>query len=217
MDTFEDILHDLAKLQIGDRQILGDLNEVANGVRANAADAQKQTQPSNEVIVIGSDDENALGEAPADVRPSKAVQIAKLTRVVSESVDNIALAQALEGLVEVLRDSRSRSLTKEGFAFLDALYKQLADPSVYIQPMRTSRPRNSAKDSEQAPRPQPRYEKMNKLWNLKRDVTHASSNKMLAELVAEFGAVINRSTGRTITKDAFGFLDGLAERLRELA
>ena len=42
-------------------------------------------------------------------------------------------------------------------------------------------------------------------------------NEQLARLVLEFGAVIDRSSGRTVTKDGFGFPAGLAGRLEALA
>lgn len=118
--------------------------------------------------------------------------------------------------MQVLQTHRSRTLTKEAFAFLDALYKQLADPSVYVRPMRTSLPRDSAEARENAP-VQRRYAKQNNLWLLRRDVARARNNQAIAQMVVEFGATINKSSGRTITKDAFAFLDGLSERLRTLA
>ena len=58
---------------------------------------------------------------------------------------------------------------------------------------------------------------MNKLWRLGVDVRGAGRNAQLAKLVAEFGAVINRSSGRTVTKDGFGFLNGLAARLEAMS
>ena len=55
---------------------------------------------------------------------------------------------------------------------------------------------------------------MNKLWRLGVEVRAAGSREQLARMVAEFGAVINRSSGRTVTKDGMGFLKNLAEALR---
>ncbi|KAH9947624.1 CK1/CK1 protein kinase [Amylocystis lapponica] len=214
-DAFDDMLNHLRVLAIGERQVLGARNEVANGVRQVAvADAQKPAgRPSDEVIVISDDDDE---NAPAAVRLPKAVHLAKLVRIVPEATDNVALARVVHEFVAVLQESRSRTLTKEGFAFLDALYKQLGDPSVYIQPLRTSRTRNSTQE-EAAPEAEPRHVKMNKLFALRRDVRQADSNKILARMVVDFGTVINRSKGRTVTKDAFGFLEELAVRLRALA
>ena len=58
---------------------------------------------------------------------------------------------------------------------------------------------------------------MNKLWRLGLDARAAGSNERLAALVAEFGQVIHRSTGRLVTKDGIGFLDALSARLEVLA
>ncbi|CCM04939.1 uncharacterized protein FIBRA_07136 [Fibroporia radiculosa] len=184
-DAVEGILNNLANLQIRDRQVLGSRKETADADR----DEVKTPVGFEDIIVISSDDENM---APAAMRLPKAVQLNKLVRSVPGATDNVALARVVHDFVTVLQDSRSRTLTKEGFAFLDALYKQLADPSVYVQPLRTSRPRDSAKDGEQV-HPEPRQVKQNKLWNMRRDVATAKNNKALAQLVAEFGALINRS------------------------
>ncbi|OBZ71290.1 Casein kinase I isoform delta-like protein [Grifola frondosa] len=217
-DEMEAILGGIANLQLGERQVLGNRNEVANGVRSPTNHAtkpvpQKPPTPSNDAIVISSDDENAPGKAPAAVRLPKAAHLMKLARATSEATENVALARIVQDFVGVLQETRSRTLTKEGFAVLDALYKQLADPSVYVIPLRTSRPRRSrSQEEEQAP--EPRHVKMNKLFGLRRDVAKARNNEDMAKMVADFGVVIDRSAGRTITKDGFGFLEGLAARLR---
>lgn len=209
-NRIEGILNGLANLQLGDRQVLADRNEIANGVRVNGD--TKKLVASEDIIIISSDNENGPGKAPATVRLPKAMHLARLAKAVLDTTDNVALSRAVQEFVGVLQDSRSRTLTKEGFAFLDALYKQLADPSVYIQPIRTSRPRNSVADQQDAPL-EPRA-KMNKLRALNQEVSKAQGNKVLAEMVAEFGAVINKSSGRTVTKDALEFLKNLASKLR---
>jgi casein kinase 1 len=114
----------------------------------------------------------------------------------------------------LLQANSSRTLTKEGFAFLDALYKQLVDPSVFVLPLRTSRSRNSDKEQFPPHEVEARHTKLGVVARLRRAVGEAESNKALAQMVADFGAVINRSSGRTVTKDGFGFLEGLAARLR---
>ncbi|KAL6302009.1 CK1/CK1 protein kinase [Sparassis latifolia] len=210
------LVNDMANVHLGERQVLGDRSEVANRVRVTNANAPAApTGYADDVIVISSDDENAPGKAPAAVRLPKAMHLAKLAQAVPDATDNVALARVVLEFIQVLQENRSRTLTKEGFAVLDALYKQMADPSVYVQPLRTSRPRNSAADGVEEG-PEPRHVKTNKLWTLRRNAAAAKSNKALAQLVAEFGTVINRSSGRTVTKDAFGFLDALSGRLRSL-
>lgn len=207
------ILNELANLQIGERPVLANRNAMVNGVRVNAAEGKK-SNTTETTIVLSSGDENTQGKGSAQL--PKAAHLAKLRRTVSQVTNNEALAEVVDEFVQVLQTHRSRTLTKEAFAFLDALYKQLADPSVYVRPMRTSLPRDSAEARENAP-VQRRYAKQNKLWLLRRDVARARNNQAIAQMVVEFGATINKSSGRTITKDAFAFLDGLSERLRTLA
>lgn len=131
------------------------------------------------------------------------------------ATNNQALAQVVTDFVIFLQSNRSRTLTKEGFAFLDALYKQLEDPSVFIVPLRTSRTRNASQQQQEANHVPPRL-KLDMLATLKREVTGATGNRALAKMVADFGTVINKSSGRTVTKDGFAFLEGLATRLKKM-
>jgi len=213
------VLNGLANIRLGDRQVLGERPGLTNQQRPANGGAERPAlspQGTEEAIVISSDDENAPGKPPAAVRLPKAMHLAKLARTVPDATDNAALARVVVEFMEVLQDNRSRTLTKEGFAFLDALYKQLADPSVYVQPLRTSKPRNGSAENQQDTS-EPRHVKMNKLFTLRRNAATATSNRALAQMVADFGSVINRSNGRTVTKDAFGFLEALAGRLRALS
>lgn len=214
----EGILQDLAKLTLAEpRQILGERgNNVPNAARpAKATDTKKKAAaPSsgNEgVIVISSDGENGTAERGA-ARLTKAAQLLRLSRAASEATDNVMLSRVVLEFTEILETSRSRALTKEGFTVLDALYKQLADPSVYAVPLRTSRTR-SGTQQETVPEADARRVKMDKLFILRRDVRQARSNRMLAKMVSDFGACIDKSKGRTLTKDALAFLSGLSERL----
>ncbi|KAI0789817.1 CK1/CK1 protein kinase [Abortiporus biennis] len=212
----EGILNDLAHLQLGQRQILGERN--VNDIRRNIAAPGKKPpgrprKASDEVIVVSDDDENV----PKAHRLPKALHLTRLTKAVDSAADNSTLSQLVSEFVEVIKENRSRTLTKEGFAFLDALYKQLADPSVFIVPMRTSKSRtqiNSTQSKADDVVVDARRMKMNKLFALRREVHDVMSNKALAGLVADFGAVIDKSNGRTVTKDAIGFLEGLATRLK---
>lgn len=217
----ENVLKDLAQLKLGEpRQVLGNRENIPRPVvtpPAKPAQQPKKVQaPDPEVIVI-SDGENAapLGQKAAVVKLPKAAQLAQLARRVPEATDNVTLARVLRDFIDVLESSRSRTLTKEGFTFLDALYKQLADPSVYAVPLRTSRTR-SGRQQENAPEADARRIKMDKLFRLRRDVVQAKSNRALAKMVADFGACIDKSKGRTLTKDALGFLEGLTGTLRAM-
>ncbi|EMD39802.1 hypothetical protein CERSUDRAFT_112067 [Gelatoporia subvermispora B] len=212
------VLNDLAKLNFDDRPVLGERKEVANGVRPpkdkgpgknHSADAQKDKGfgTPDDAIVISSDEENV----PA-IRGSKALLLTRLTKAIPQATDNATLARIVCDYVRVLQSNSSRTLTKDGAAVLDALQKQLADPDVFVAPVRT-RSRTSAEGAEDLPR----QAKLDKLLGLRCTVGKAKDNAALAKMVAEFGSVIHRSNGRTITKDGFAFLEGLATRLRTIS
>lgn len=212
-DEMENVLNDLAKLQLNPpRPILGDQTNAPAPARKD--DAKK---PS-EIISVSDSSEDGRTKPNGQhlpprtpVRTKKASQLQKLKLSVLDSTDNAALAVAVEEFTKFLQLG-SKTLTKEGFAFLDTLYKQLADPSIFVQPLRTLR---SAKQEDNRA-PQPAHVKLGVVARLRREVGTASSNRVLANLVADFGAVTNKSSGRTITKDGFAFLEGLAARLQAL-
>jgi len=142
----------------------------------------------------------------------------RLSKSVTEATDNHALSSLVSEFAEVLRNTGSRTLTREGFSFLDALHKQLADPSVFVVPLRTSRTRSgrsktsaggeSAADASQDQSNGRRQ--VNTLWAR---AQKAQSNKALADLVAEFGTLTDKSASRTLTKLGITFLDEVARRL----
>lgn len=227
-DTIEHILQGLVGLHVAERPVLGarNINEAPPPPPPQAIPkpAPKPIQvpkppvheDSEEIIVISSGDENS---ARPEHRLPKAEQLNKLIVRIMHVTDNIALARIITDFSQILQSSRSRTLTKEGFKILDAVYKQLADPSVYIVPIRTSRSRHTQNQNESRENGGPqdaRRAKMNKLFTLRREVGSAKDNKTLAKMVAEFGAVIDQSNGRTMTKDAFCFLEGLSSKLRAL-
>lgn len=145
------------------------------------------------------------------VRVKKATRLEKLRLSVLDATNNVMLSSVIAEFSIFLKETGSKTLTREGFAFLDALYKQLADPSVFAQPMRT---RSSVEEASGGS--QPAHVKLGVVARLRREVATAQSNRMLAKLVADFGVVTNKSSTRTITKDGFAFLDGLAARLKML-
>ncbi|KAH9042235.1 hypothetical protein EDB85DRAFT_1241423 [Lactarius pseudohatsudake] len=135
-----------AQLQIkGDhigRPVLGDKKNVQGG-GGNGRDLLLKKPGRAEVVVI-SDGESS-GEYGPVHRHNKAAHITKLT----QAADNRVLARLTEDFVKVLRNSNSRTLTREGFGFLDALHKQLADPSMFIVPPRSSKTRSSRSQRDQ--------------------------------------------------------------------
>ncbi|KAF7365284.1 Dual specificity kinase 1 [Mycena venus] len=214
-EELERILHDLTNLDLGD-PVLGDRETVHEAVRkakdAAKDDSSKDSQ-SVEVIDITSDSEDDDTIPPPHLTP-KAYKLTKLTKRASEAADNLTLSVLVVEFVDLLKSYTSRTLTKEGFAFIDTLYKQLADPSVFVLPLRTSRQRSSDKSLQQEK--EPAHVKLGVVARLRREVLAAQSNKTLAKMVEDFGQVTNKSNGRTITKDGFAFLEGVAERLKVL-
>ncbi|KAI0766445.1 CK1/CK1 protein kinase [Trametes elegans] len=223
----EGVLNGIANMQLGERQVLGVRDNLVNrdtkpSPSPKDGKPQKPSPKGKEVINLISDDEDAQDENAhargCAARLPKAVRLAQLAREVAAATDNVALGKLVRDFAGAMEENRSRMLTKEGFAVLDALHKQLADPRVRAAPIRTARPRGSgAAESTAGGARETRQGKMNKLWRLGADVRRAESNEQLAKLIVEFGAVINGSSGRTVTKDGFGFLEALAGRLEALA
>lgn len=209
------MLHDLAKLRLDKRPVLAEKEKntlaVGQDRKPQAGSDQKTGKQSDE-----SDGPTApeppknLPQTP--VRIKKATRLEKLRLSILSSTDNASLSNIVVEFNALLKDTGSKTLTREGFAFLDALYKQLTDPSVFIQPMRT---RSAIEQVDGENRPV--RVKLGVIARLREDVMTAQSNRMLAKLVADFGAVTNKSSARTITKDGFAFLDGLADRLKVLS
>lgn len=117
------ILEDLKRLefnQAGEKQVLRD--------RTNVEAARRQDSTgTKEIIEISSGSEE---------EESKASRLTKLTGKASSATDNAALGEFVRHFVQAMKCNSSRTLTKEASAFLDALHKQLKDPSVFVAPQR---------------------------------------------------------------------------------
>lgn len=218
----ENVLQDLAKLQLNNRPPLADQTN------APPADTQaakpKDAKDDGDVIDLSGDSTGGrrTPEQPKNLQPRTPVRIKKSERLwklrieLSKSTDNAAISKIVTEFATVLKETgTSRTLTIEGFSFLDALCKQIGNPAALAQPTRTSRTRSSNLD--QPADPQPAYVKLDLVARLKQEVARAPNNKALARMVADFGAVTNRSSSRTITKDGFTFLEGLVARLQALS
>ncbi|EIN12763.1 CK1/CK1 protein kinase [Punctularia strigosozonata HHB-11173 SS5] len=227
------LLVELAQLRIDDRLVLGEKKiapNVQEAVDRAKDEIKKPSKDSSENIITSGDssDNDKVLDRPQDpIRLPKAAQLRKIAVDITKTVDNHAMSKIVIDYVRVLKAANSsRTLTKDGFAVLDALYKQLADPSVYVlphTPMRTSRTRQGSQNDENSGQSNGRTaevllhrQKMNKLAELRRSVARAQTNRELAQLIQEFGALTNRASGRTVTKDGFTFLEGIAERLKTL-
>ena len=211
----ENVLHDLAKLQLHQRPILADQTNVP-------AQANKQAEASKKKAVdvidlCNTSDGESAPKPPQNKPPRTPARVKKATRLETlrlstlDAVDNAMLSTVVAEFSTFLKETGSKTLTREGFAFLDALYKQLADPSIFVQPMRTRSTTEQASAENQ-----PAHVKLDVVARLRKEVGIAQSNRMLAKLVADFGAVTNKSSTRTVTKDGFAFLDGLSLRLKAL-
>ena len=207
------LLQGLAQLNINrenaERPVLGDRKNVQNEGFQNGRLLLKK--PDGADIIIISD--RGL-PGPAEQRVNKAARITKLTQTAGQAADNRVLAQITADFVKVLQSSNSRTLTREGFAFLDALHKQLADPSVFIVPLRSSKTRSSRSQQQtEPPVEDAAQERRSRLNVLRSSLAKAQDNKSLAKLIAEFGTLIDRAAGRKLTKDGMAFLENMADRL----
>lgn len=208
------LLGDLGKLRLEETpQVLGDRKQIANAVQQAREAVNQPPSDDKDVIVISSGDED---DSTKNV--PKARRIYLLRTKVSAATDNATLSKLVLEFVGVLEKTYSKSLTVEGFTFLDTLYKQLADPSVFVQPIRTSkRSGGSANNTEEADALARGRARRGRLATLKGDVEKAETNKTLAGLVKAFGTEIDSSKGKTLPKTAFEFLHALGTRLHEIS
>lgn len=141
-DEMADILNNLTNLNLEAQPILGDRTNIQEALRRAREDIQfdstkeveKPRRQSGQTIVISSDSEN--GPAPVRYQAPKALRLNQLAGRGSNATDNAALSHLVREFVDVLQMNSSRTLTREAFTFLDVLYKQLDDPSVFVKPER---------------------------------------------------------------------------------
>lgn len=135
-DEMEKIINGLTNLEIDKRPVLGDRKNIEKAIR-NAKQAAKKPD-SDKVIVISdseSEEEKDRSIPPPFLTP-KAHKLNKLVKKTGQATDSRALSALVKEFISVLQSNSSRTLTKEASAFLDALHKQLADPSVFVTPLR---------------------------------------------------------------------------------
>ncbi|KAH8998684.1 hypothetical protein EDB92DRAFT_2111751 [Lactarius akahatsu] len=144
-----------AQLKLAEAQLTGLDNYKSRGTISDAQYSPGQA----EVVVISSGESS--GEYGPVHRHNEAARITKLT----QAADN-------------------RTLTREGFGFLDALHKQLADPSVFIVPLRSSKTRSSQSQRDQESEPQAAedapHERRSRLNGLCASLEKAQDNKTVA-------------------------------------
>lgn len=137
-DEMAGILNGLTNLNLEPQQVLGDRTNVQNAMRKakEDIDIQKNTGNDGTNPIILSSGPESNDTVPMRFQLPKAVRLGDLSRRASTATDNQTLARLVKEFVEVLRMNSSRTLTKEAFVFLDVLYKQLDNPSIFVQPAR---------------------------------------------------------------------------------
>ena len=217
-DEMAGIINGLTNLNLEPQQVLGDRTNVQNAIRKakEEVDLQKNAGSDGANPIVLSSDSESKDTVPMRFQPPKAVRLGDLSRRASTATDNQTLARLVKEFVEVLRMNSSRTLTKEAFMFLDVLYKQLDNPSVFIQPARfvnfvyhglnavpderDIRPSRERSFNELVPEKEPAHIKLGVVARLRREVGYSQNNKKLAAMIADFAQVTNKSTGRTVTK-----------------
>ena len=128
-EEMEGILHGLTNLNLGVRPALGDRTNVEEATKKAKDALAKSAERAGKNSTATEDNESlpAIGK-------SKAVLLADLSHKASRAVDNATLAKLVQEFVKILQMNSSKTLTKEASRFLDVLYKQLDDPSVFIHP-----------------------------------------------------------------------------------
>ncbi|TDL23123.1 kinase-like protein [Rickenella mellea] len=190
------LLDDLANLDLNEHQIPG---------------ARKPDHSPGKVIVLSSDDEST----PPQPQWSKSVKLRRLTKQASAAADNTALGETVHGFIDVLQANRSRAMTADGFAFLDTLKKQLEDPSVFIINSKGSRPSRTRSQTKALEAAQvQRTPRSNQMLLLRMKLEDAFNNSQLAGLIDEFETLVQRNTGKLVSKDGIIFLEKLEERLK---
>ena len=137
-DEMAGILNGLTNLNLEPQHILGDRTNVQNAMRKakEEIELQKNSDSDRTDVIVVSSGSESNDTVPVRFQPPKAVRLGDLSRRASTASDNQTLARLVKEFVEVLRMNSSRTLTREAFVFLDVLYKQLDNPSVFVQPAR---------------------------------------------------------------------------------
>lgn len=127
------ILNGLTKLDLGSRPVLVNNTKVLGQQQASQkseSEVKKDTKASG--IVEISDTEPVAGLPQFALQKGRQLEL--LARKVVKSSCNEDLSKDVSEFVRVMQSNSGRTLTRPAFQFLDMLYKQLDDPSVFVQP-----------------------------------------------------------------------------------
>lgn len=223
------LLVDIANLNLNEHQIPGgkklDKSPPPQAVKTSTKGAQgpENIKPEEKpAVIISSDNEGSKPKRMAlrTARSSKVAILSRLTREISEAINNHMLAKVLHEFIELLESNRSKMLTREGFTFLDTFYKQLADPSIFIVNSRSgrpARPRAAKKTSARSDidRSSAKGSELKVLRKEIKDAPLAISNSQMAQMIREFETVIKQTSGHYVNADGLAFLQGVEARLKD--
>lgn len=130
------ILNGLTKLDLGSRPVLVNNTNVVGLV--NRPQASQKSEPEAkkdaEKDVVDISDTEPAAELPTRFALQKGRQLELLAKKVTTAASNEALSKDVSEFVRVMQSNSGRTLTRPAFQFLDMLFKQLDDPSVFVQP-----------------------------------------------------------------------------------
>jgi casein kinase 1 len=137
-DELAEILKDLKRLDLAHQSFLGTKEGAGrssgedNTVNSRKQQRNKLAKTSEDTAIVISSESEAENPTPMRSHLPKATRLNMLTKGASTAIDNATLAALIKEFVDVMKMNSSRTLTKEAFGFLDVLFKQLDDPSVFI-------------------------------------------------------------------------------------
>lgn len=132
-DDMAGILGGIAKLDLGSRPVLVNNTNIVNAAVRETQEVKKiESDIKKEVIEIS--DAGPEPSLPPRFALQKARQLELLAKKTGAATTNEDLSKHVLDFIRVMQSNSGRTLTRPAFQFLDMLYKQLDDPSVFIQP-----------------------------------------------------------------------------------
>lgn len=126
------ILGGIAKLDLGSRPVLVNNMNILNAATLRPQENKKSDSGAKEVDYVGNGSpEPAL---PPRFALQKARQLELLAKKTATATSNEDLSNHVADFIRIMQSNSGRTLTRPAFQFLDMLYKQLDDPSVFVQP-----------------------------------------------------------------------------------
>ncbi|EJC98848.1 CK1/CK1 protein kinase [Fomitiporia mediterranea MF3/22] len=215
------ILEEIAKMRLDNTKLVKESKR-----NANLLPVGKSKTPPIVPNTTSDNSETPKAARPQADRATKQATLRLLTRRVREQQNdninaNTALADLLKRFLEMYSlgggvggRNRSRVITKDAFEFLDALVERLGTQSRLDNRDRSVLPPSSQQ--------QPREGKIETVRALRHRLLSLPSipplsSIELSRILGDFCAAVRSTTGKTLTKDGVAFLEGVEERLRQLA